>query len=46
MERSNIVVAQFMVLHAVHKIRAFGDKCPVFYLDEIWINQKHTLKYI
>jgi hypothetical protein len=46
MERSDIIVAKLMFLCTVCQIRVSGNKCPVFYVDESWINQKCTLKYI
>jgi hypothetical protein len=46
MERSDIVVVRLTLLHTKHHIRVSGNKCPVFYLHETWVNQNRTLKYI
>jgi hypothetical protein len=46
MERSDIVAARLTFLRTMHQIRVSGDKRPVFHLDETWVNQNHTLKYI
>jgi hypothetical protein len=46
MERSDIVAARLTFLRTMHQIRVSGDKRPVFYSDETWVNQNHTLKHI
>jgi hypothetical protein len=44
-ERGGIVVTGLKFLRTVHDFKEFDDSRPVFCLDEISVNQKHTLKY-
>lgn len=46
MERGDIVAARIKFLRTMHRIRTSGDTRPIFYLDETWVNQNHSLKYI
>jgi hypothetical protein len=39
-------MARLKFLQIIHHLREFGDSQPVFYLDETWVNQNHTVKYI
>jgi hypothetical protein len=45
-ERRDIVVTRMEFLRTMHNIRSSGDTQPIFYLDETWVNQNHSLKYI
>jgi hypothetical protein len=45
MEKRDIVAARLTFLRTMYQIKVSGDKRPVFYLDETWVNQNHTLKY-
>jgi hypothetical protein len=33
-------------LRTMHNIHSSGDTLPIFYLDETWVNQNHSLKYV
>jgi hypothetical protein len=33
-------------LRTMHNIHSSGDTRPIFYLDETWVNQNHSPKYI
>jgi hypothetical protein len=46
MERRDIAVARMEFLRTMHNIRSSGDTRPIYYLDETWVNQNHSLKYI
>jgi hypothetical protein len=46
MERKDIVVTRVEFLRTMHNIHSSGDTWPIFYLDETWVNQNHSLKYI
>jgi hypothetical protein len=44
MDISDIVAAWFMVLCRIQQISVSSDTHQVFYLDETWVNQNHSLK--
>jgi hypothetical protein len=46
MERRDIVVTRMEFLRTMHNIRSLGDTRHIIYLDETWLNQNHSLKYI
>ena len=46
MERNDIVAARLKFLRTMHIISESGDTWSIFYLDEIWVNQNHFLKYV
>jgi transposase len=46
MERRDIAVARMEFLRTMHDIRPSGDTRRIFYLDETWVDQNHSLKYI
>jgi transposase len=46
MERRDIVITRMEFLRTMHNICSSGDIWPIFYLDETWVNQNHSLKYI
>jgi hypothetical protein len=46
MEKSDIVAARLTFLRRMDQIWVSSDKLPVFYLDETWVHQNHTIKYI
>jgi hypothetical protein len=45
MDRNDIIAARLTFLRTMLQVRVSGDTRPVFYLDETWVNQNHTLKY-
>lgn len=45
MERTDIVVARVKFLRKMHEVRQENLR-PVIYLDETWVNQNHSRKYI
>lgn len=45
MERSDIVLARVKFLRKMHEIRLNNSR-PIIYLDETWVNQNHSRKYI
>lgn len=45
MERSDIVASRLRFLRTMHQLRQSEDKRPVYYLDETWVNEHHSLKY-
>jgi ribosomal protein L34 len=45
MERRD-TVTRMEFLRTMHNIRSSGDTQPIFYLDEMWVNQNHSLIYI
>lgn len=46
MEKSDIVSARIKFLRTMHNLRECGDTRPVYYLDETWVNENHSKKYI
>lgn len=46
MERDDIVTARLEFLRKMHDLREDPLQRPIVYLDETWINQNHTKKYI
>lgn len=46
MERGDIVAARIKFLRKLHQLKTSGDSRPRVYLDETWVNQNHTKKYI
>jgi transposase len=45
-ERRDTVATRMEFLRTMHNIRSSGDTRPIFYLDKMWVNQNHSLKYI
>jgi hypothetical protein len=39
-------VAAHKFLQTVNNLRISGDECPILYLDETWVNQNCSRKYI
>jgi hypothetical protein len=46
MERGYIVAARIKFLRTVRNLRITGDERPLFYLEETWIDQTQSKKYI
>lgn len=46
MERNDIVAMRVKFLRTVVNLRENNDTRPVIYLDETWVHQNHTRKYI
>jgi len=46
MERSDIVAQRLKFLRTMHELRTSGDSRPIYYLDETWVNQNHSIKNI
>lgn len=46
MERNDIVAARTTFLRKMHNIRNEQSPRPIIYLDETWVNQNHSRKYI
>lgn len=46
MEREDIVAARLKFLRKIHNIRVTGDTRPILYLDETWVNQNHSVKFV
>jgi hypothetical protein len=46
MERRDTVATRMEFLRTKHNIRLSGNTWPIFHLDEMWVNQNHSLKYI
>ena len=46
MERGDIVAARIKFLRKMHNLRISQDDRPRIYLDETWVNQNHSKKYI
>jgi hypothetical protein len=46
MEREDIVAARIKFLRTVYNLIITGDERPLFYLDETWVKQNHSKKYI
>jgi hypothetical protein len=46
MERGDIVAALIKFLRTVRNLRITGDERPLFYLEETWIDQNQSKKYI
>jgi hypothetical protein len=40
-ERGDILAVRIKFLRTVHNLRIPGGERPVFYLDELWVNQNH-----
>jgi hypothetical protein len=46
MERRDIVLIQMEFLRTIYNIHSSGDSWTVLYLEEMWVNQNYSLKYI
>lgn len=46
LERNDIVAARIRFLRTMNGLRSSDDSRPVYYLDETWVNENHTRKYI
>lgn len=46
MERKDIVTARVAFLRKMHDIRNENNPRPIIYLDETWVNQNHSRKFI
>lgn len=46
LERNDIAAARIKFLRTMNEIRESGDSRPICYLDETWVNENHSKKYI
>jgi transposase len=46
MERDDIVMARLEFLRRIHEVKNEPIQRPIVYLDETWVNQNHSKKYI
>lgn len=46
MERDDIVTARLEFLRKIHQVKNEPQQRPIIYLDETWVNQNHSKKFI
>lgn len=46
LERNDIVAARIKFLRTMNELRSSSDSRPIYYLDETWVNENHSRKYI
>ena len=46
MERNDIIASRISFLRKMHSIRNELSRRPIIYIDETWVNQNHSRKYI
>lgn len=46
LEKSDIVAARIKFLRTMNQLRSSNDSRPIYYLDETWVNENHSRKYI